>query len=108
MNSITQKTVTVNKTEYGKKNLFIAINKEANDFALKTLSSNAYKIYIYIASNQDRYVFQLSSKDVQLRCGIKSWKTYSSAIKELQDKKYLIRTDDILERYNFFDKPAYL
>ena len=60
------------------------------------LKGATFKLYMYILSNQDSYIFGLSQKDVANRAGIPE-ATYRTAIKELVDKKYLVNASKRVE-----------
>ena len=99
-----QRVLTVNKEQCNKENLYTMNNIKAIDEAASRLISKAgFKLYIYIAKNQDKYSFALSSSDFCLwsGCGISA---YRSAFKELEDKGYLIKSEDQENRYTFYDK----
>lgn len=59
--------------------------------AAKNLNGVAFKIYVYLISNQDSYVGGLSRTDIISKLGISS-KSYDNGIQELEDKKYFIYT----------------
>lgn len=64
------------------------INFEHNYTALKTLSQNAYTLYMYMIMHNPERIWALSSKDV-FECTPLKKKTYIAAIRELQNKNYL-------------------
>lgn len=59
--------------------------------AAKNLNGVAFKIYVYLISNQDNYIGGLSRTDIMSKLGISS-KSYDNGIQELEDKKYFIYT----------------
>lgn len=60
------------------------LNKVAND-----LKGNAFKLYIYLANNQNNFILELSSRDFINWSGT-SESTYDRAFTELKEKGYLI------------------
>ena len=55
--------------------------------AAKNLNGIAFKIYIYLLSNQESYIGGLSRTDITEKLGISS-KSYDNGLKELEDKGY--------------------
>lgn len=72
--------------------------------AMSNLKGATFKLYMYIISNQDGYIFGLSQKDVATRAGIPE-ATYRTAIKELIDKGYLINASKRVEDNQKHDAP---
>ena len=66
-----QKTITVCKAICDNQNYYTMINLEALDKAAQTLKSGAFKLWIYLAKNQNNYTFALSNKAVTEYFGIK-------------------------------------
>ena len=65
------------------------INFKLNHNAMKDLSADAYLLYMYLITRQGGRVWILSSQDVFAQTALKR-RTYTNAIAELQEKKYLI------------------
>lgn len=97
-----QKVITVNKSICNKEHIYAQCNLKANKMALKELSANAYKLYMYFALNQDNYTFALSYVHVYSITGM-SEKTYHRAVKELIEKGYLVKEKDKKNQYIFYD-----
>ena len=97
-----QKVITVNKSICDKEHIYAQCNLKANKMALKELSANAYKLYMYFALNQDDYTFALSYVHVYSITGM-SEKTYHRAVKELIEKGYLVKEEDKKNQYIFYD-----
>ena len=97
-----QKVITVNKSICDKEHIYAQCNLKANKMALKELSANAYKLYMYFALNQDDYTFALSYVHVYSITGM-SEKTYHRAVKELIEKGYLVKEKDKKNQYIFYD-----
>ena len=63
-----QKLIVVNKAESNKKNLYCILNLEALNRACNALQTKAgIKLFLYLAKNQNKYSFALSSKDLVKR-----------------------------------------
>ena len=81
--------------------------------AMSNLKGATFKLYIYILSNQDGYIFGLSQKDVANRAGIPET-TYRTAMKELIEKGYLVNVSKQVEDsmghscplWEFFARPG--
>lgn len=65
------------------------INFKHNHAAMKALSADAYLLYMYLITRQGGRVWVLSSQDVFNQTALKR-RTYTNALNELQEKKYLI------------------
>lgn len=80
--------------------------------ASKDLKDTTFKLYIYFISNQDEYVGGLSKVDVINKTGI-SESSYKRAMKELEEKGYLIYSNqraidsqgENLPLYDFYARP---
>ena len=66
-------------------------------------SAAAFKLWIYFAKNQNKYVFALSSSEVEESFGMKI-KQYNNAVNTLIDKGYLINTSG--NNYTFNEIPV--
>ena len=97
-----QKVITVKQSICDTEHIYARCNLKANKMALKELSANAYKLYMYFALNQDNYSFALSYVHVYSITGI-SEKTYHRAVKELIDKGYLVKEEGKKNQYIFYD-----
>ena len=89
-----QRNITVNKQDCNKSNLYTMNNLSAIDQAAGRLISKAgFKLYIYIAKNQNKYNFNLSSKDFM------KW-----AYCQRTAQGYLIKKQNTDNCYMFYDK----
>lgn len=95
-----QKTITICKELCDKQHFYTMINLNALEKAAQTLKAGAFKLWIYLAQNQNNYTFALSNKAVAEYFGIKK-DQYDSAVKELIEKGYLIETTK--NKYNFLE-----
>ena len=55
-----------------------------------TLSDSAFRLYIYLGMNKERDKLELSREDVMNKTGISS-RSYTNAVKELQELGYIVR-----------------
>ena len=71
--------------------------------ALRLQSKCGFKLYMYIAKNQNEYKFALSSSHFVMwsGCGLGA---YNSAFQELVDEGYLVETQKGSNVYTFYDK----
>lgn len=99
-----QRMIEVNKMPTNKENLYTANNISAIDEAGIMLQSiGGFKLYIYLAKNQNKYTFALSSADFMRWSGLGK-QAYTTAFNELVDKGYLIKDDKQKNKYFFYDK----
>lgn len=99
-----QRCIKINKEKCDKKELYAKINIRAMNFAMRDLKSNTYKLWCYLAQNQNNYEFWLSQVDVNKVAGI-SKSTYHRAFEELVNKKYLIPENSNGRFYEFYEVP---
>ena len=98
-----QKLIIVNKAESNKKNLYCVLNLQALDRACNVLQSKAgIKLYLYLAKNQDKYIFALSSRHFEEWAGV-SKTAYDTAVQELIDNDYLVLKEGTKGTYNFYE-----
>jgi predicted HTH transcriptional regulator len=95
-----QKVVTVIKS----KPKGYVLDIEANKLARKTLSSDAYSLYMHFVLNVPGYTEALSLKH-NLNTSALSERTYYKSINELITKGYLVKTmhEQIKEYYLFYE-----
>lgn len=95
-----QKVVTVIKSK--PKGYILDI--EANKVARKTLSSDAYSLYMHFVLNVPGYTEALSIKH-NLQTSSLSERTYYKAVNELIQKGYMVKTphQQIKEYYLFYE-----
>lgn len=97
-----QKVIIVRHDICDETHLYTKCNVSSNKKALKELSPNTYKLYMYFALNQDGYTFALSYQDVYNVIGM-SDKTYQKAVRELIEKEYLVQSETSKGLYIFYD-----
>ena len=99
-----QRNITVNKQDCNKSNLYTINNLSAIDQAAGRLISKAgFKLYIYIAKNQNKYNFNLSSKDF-MKWAYCQRTAYNTAFQQLVTQGYLIKKQNTDNCYMFYDK----
>lgn len=99
-----QRVLTINKEPCNKENKYSVNNLSALDEAARRLNTKAgFKLYIYLAKNQDKFSFALSSQDFCYWSGC-GRTAYRSAFEELEKEGYLIKSLDQENRYTFYDK----
>lgn len=100
-----QKQIAVNKELCDKMHIYSIHNLNALDYAAHDLQTAAgFKLYIYIAKNQDKYKFDLSNVLFHNWSGC-GRTAYNSAVKELIDKGYLVEDEEKKNFYNFYEYP---
>lgn len=99
-----QRQITVSKQKCDKTHKYTANNLDALDEAAGRLQSKGgFKLYMYLAKNQDKYNFNLSSTDFMKWSGL-GYTAYSSAFDELVNERYLILKDGTENTFIFYDK----
>lgn len=87
-----QRIITVKKSKTDRQHIYSANNIQAMFEAMGRLTSMCgFKLYMYLAKNQDNYEMALSSADF---CDVAncSMTAYNTAFKELESKGYLVNT----------------
>ena len=74
-----------------------------DEAAWRLTSTGGFKLYMYLAKNQDKYKFNLSSSDFMEWSGLKST-AYRTAFKELVTEGYLVLKEGSETIYTFYDK----
>jgi hypothetical protein len=99
-----QRHITISKSPTDKKNIYTTNNLCAIDEAASRLQSKAgFKLYMYLAKNQDKYNFALSSSDFCNWSGL-GIAAYRTAFEELEKQGYLIINGSSTNNYIFYDK----
>lgn len=99
-----QREITISKQLANKENLYTINNLSAlNEAACRLQSKGGFKLYMYLAKNQDKYSFNLSSRDFLNWSGL-GYAAYTTAFDELIKNGYLIPKDGAKSVYTFFDK----
>lgn len=101
MNTVpNQKIVTTKAAKHDRDNIYATLNIEAMEKAMGVLKPNAFKLWCYLAKNQNNYTFALSSADACGFCKM-SKPTYLTSIQELIANGYLINTSG--NSYDFYE-----
>ena len=96
-----QKTVTTNSAKHDKENIYAKLNIDAMESAMAILKPNTFKLWCYMAKNQDNYTFALSAVDACRFCNFGKT-TYHAAVQELIDVGYLVNTNG--NHYDFYEE----
>ena len=101
-----QKTITTKSAKHDKENLYAVLNLEAMSEAMIELTDDrgncsAFKLWCYIAKNQNNYTFALSCVDACKFCGFGK-QAYLRAVQKLIDVGYLVETSP--NHYDFYEK----
>lgn len=99
-----QRVISTNKEPCNKQQLYTPINLQAMQIAMGKLSGNAFKMWCYLGKNQDRFTFALSREDAMQYCGF-SKNTYTAAVNELIEKKFLKQSEQQKNYYLFYELP---
>lgn len=94
-----QKIIHINKETTSN---FLQVDKEDWMNACNELTYNAFKVYLYLAGNQDGFDLALSKKAL-LDVIKMSDNTYTNVIKELTEKSYLVQKQGNI--YDFYTIP---
>lgn len=97
-----QKIVIVNKEASDKEHPYSIINLAAAENAGMTLNGNEFKLWFYIAKNQNGYSFALSKANFCKQMNV-SASTYHRAIDTLISKGYLVAEENNKNTYRFFE-----
>lgn len=104
-----QRVITVHKELTDRQHLYTANNLNAIDEAAHFMRSKAgFKLYFYIAKNQNNHQFALSSSDFCNWASV-SLQAYNTAFDELVKNGYLVPKDKGTENesktiFTFYDK----
>ena len=98
-----QKTVIINKEPCGTSNLYAKIKLDALKSAMIDLSRAEFQMWLLFAKNQNMYEMDLYEAEAE-RWGIKK-STYHRAITTLINKKYLVRDNSGINKYQFYEMP---
>lgn len=96
-----QKTITTRNALHDKTNLYAKLNIYAAEEAMNLLTPSTFKLWFYLAKNQNDYTFALSCVDACRFCKI-SASTFHNGIKELEKVGYLANTQG--NHYDFYEK----
>lgn len=98
-----QKRIVVHKLPCDSTHKYGLFNKLALQFAMQNLKNSSFKLWAYLASNQNGYSFLLSAAECSA-WGIKS-DAYHNAVKDLISKSFLVKSDEYSTQYSFYEIP---
>jgi DNA-binding MarR family transcriptional regulator len=102
-----QYTITINKDvvkqQKGRNRVYLIIYRNNLTTAMKQLSGTAFKVYIYLASNQDGFTLGYSPQDISNETGI-SKDSARKALKEFEEKGFLFADKSHTKNLNFYEK----
>lgn len=87
--------------------IWFSLKKEALINAVKDLSKPALELYLYLASNKDKYWEGLSPKHIKNIIGM-SESSYRRGVAELKEKRYLIYTEKQVLSKNDKEAPKWV
>lgn len=99
-----QRIIEIHKDKGTKTNLYTTnVLNNLNEAMQKLESKASFKLYMYLAQNQDGYQMALSSQDFfdSSNCGNTA---YTTAFAELVEKGYLVQNLFQKNKYDFYDK----
>lgn len=96
-----QKRITVNSDKKDKNNLYAILNIDSMNTAMCLLKPNTFKLWCYMAKNQNNYTFDLGYADAGKFCNL-SKPTYLKSVQELIDVGYLVETGN--SNYDFYER----
>lgn len=99
-----QRIIRVHKEKGSKQNLYTTNVLNNLNEAMQNLKNKAsFKLYMYLAQNQNDYEMALSSSDFFEVSSCENT-AYTTAFKELVEKGYLIQNELQKNVYDFYDK----
>ena len=100
-----QWVLTIHKEPINEDTLYARFEMTALEHAGYDLDAGAFKLWIYLAKNQDGYTFALSRADIEKRFNMGKTQ-YDKARKELVSKGYLVNERG--NYYIFYERPKIL
>ena len=97
-----QKVIRIEKDKYQSR--FLQIGDEQWKKAFQSMRPTAFGLYLYLASNKDGYLLELSAAAVEREIGIKKT-AYHTALKDLEEKGYLKKEQG--NTYTFSPSPKF-
>ena len=89
-----QRIIKIKKEPTDKEHKYTTNNLTALNEALEQLDSQGgFKLYMYLAKNQNKYSFNLSSNDFMLWSGL-GYTAYTTAFEELEEDALLKKYDE--------------
>ena len=104
LTSPNQKVIVTHKATSDKENFYGIFNIEATSKAAQNLSDRAFKLWTRMNLHQDTHRYGLSPVEVEKSFGITD-KRYRSAVNELIEKGYLVRSEQQKNLFHFYEDP---
>ena len=97
-----QKTVTIHRAPLDKN--FLGINNDSWKTAARILTPPSFLLYIYFASNKDKFSLALSPKAIQQEIGM-ARSTFYDQVNVLESLGYLVKDSDKKSGWHFYERP---
>lgn len=97
-----QKTVTIHRSPLDKN--FLGINNDSWKTAARILTPPSFLLYIYFASNKDKFTLALSPKAIQQEIGM-ARSTFYDQVNVLESLGYLVKDNDKKSGWHFYERP---
>ena len=97
-----QKTVTIHRAPLDKN--FLGINNDSWKTAARILTPPSFLLYIYFASNKDKFTLALSPKAIQQEIGM-ARSTFYDQVNVLESLGYLVKDNDKKNAWHFYERP---
>lgn len=98
-----QKMVTIHRAPLDKN--FLGINNDSWKTAARILTPPSFLLYIYFASNKDKFTLALSPKAIQQEIGM-ARSTFYDQVNVLESLGYLVRDEEKKSGWHFYERPA--
>lgn len=95
-----QRTVQVNRSTLNKRNPFLLVNTDTIFEAARELDGTSFKVYLYLLSNKDGYIFDFSPQHIANVLGI-SRDSARLAFEKLERKNFLVSAE--YGKYQFYE-----
>lgn len=95
-----QKQITITKEPIGEGDVYLRIRKDVLFNAAQRLKKGGFKLYIYLSSNKEGYILNLSQIALERDFGIKKNQFYG-AVEELIEAGYLYQPDPAKNNWTF-------
>ena len=99
--SANQEAITTKGAAHNKENIYATIGIEPMKEAMNLLKPNTFKLWCYMAKNQNDFTFALSCVDACNYCGFTK-NTFHTSVNELIEAGYLVADEG--NHYNFYEK----
>lgn len=95
--------VTIHRSDLGSS--FLGINNDSWRTAARILTPPSFLLYIYLASNRDRFTLALSPKAIQQEIGM-ARSTFYDQINVLESLGFLVKDPNNRNRWHFYERPC--